>query len=81
MKQQSSIRHIEMNIGGVDYGATYVVEDDILYAAINGKAYTCLASPQAEGTVRAMMIEEALRDSLRCQPSRGSQEVRRSTDK
>jgi hypothetical protein len=70
MKEQPAILHIEMNISGVDYGATYVVEGDILHRAINGRAYTCLASPQTEGTARAMMVEEALHDSLRRQQSR-----------
>lgn len=58
--------HIEAQIDGVDYKATYFLEEAVLHVVINGKTYSCLATPlTAEATVRAMMVEDALRDSLK----------------
>lgn len=66
MEDQSIFRHIEAEIDGVEYKATYFLEEEVLQVAINGKAYMRVATPEiAEATVRAMMVEEALSDSLK----------------
>lgn len=62
---EPALPHIEVHIDGRDYKATYVCESEILYVVINGKSYTCAATADtAEATVRAMMIEEALKDQM-----------------
>lgn len=66
MEEETMVQHIRVAIDGLDYTATFFVEDSILHVAINGKSYSSMATDKnAEATVRAMMIEEALKDSLR----------------
>lgn len=66
MKEQTIIPHITMEIDGSEYHATYFVDDDILHVVINAKAYTTAAlMAEPEALVRAMMIDEALKDSNR----------------
>ena len=69
MDTQSQVLTVEVEFEGQTYTASYFLEQDIIQAIIEGRLFTVVkgASP-AEDTVRALMLEWLLQNTVRSKP-------------
>lgn len=69
MDTQSQVLTIQMAFEGKTYTASYFLEQDIIQANIEGRLFTVVkgAGP-AEETVRALLLEWLLQNTVRAEP-------------